>query len=61
MRVRLRPLLTALLLLGFLHVGFADEAHPKGPHLDYRTSYAGAMMEARIRNVPIFFARHKDF
>jgi hypothetical protein len=33
----------------------------KGPHLDYRRSYAEALTEARIRNVPVFFSRQKDF
>ncbi len=39
---------------------FAEE-HPKGAHLRYMTSYEAAMVEARVRNVPIFFSRHKDF
>ena len=52
------PVFAGALLAATLH---ADEAHPKGPHLRYVTSYADAMLEARIRGVPIFFARHKDF
>ena len=40
---------------------FAGEEHPKGPHLRYIQSYEAAMRESRIRNVPIFFCRHKDF
>lgn len=51
----------ALLSVGFLSLAFAGEKHPKGAHLAYKTNYADAMLEARIRNVPIFFSRHKDF
>jgi hypothetical protein len=40
---------------------FAGEAHPKGAHLRYVTDYDDALLEARVRNVPIFFSRHKDF
>ena len=40
---------------------FAGETHPKGAHLRYMTDYAEALLEARVRNVPIFFSRHKDF
>ncbi len=39
----------------------AGEAHPKGEHLRYVTDYGDALLEARVRNVPIFFSRHKDF
>ena len=39
----------------------AEEVHPKGPHLRYMATYESAMLEARIRGVPIFFSRHKDF
>ena len=40
---------------------FAGEEHPQGPHLRYVQSYEAAMRESRIRNLPIFFCRHKDF
>lgn len=33
----------------------------KGAHLEYRRTYADALLEARIRNVPVFFSRQKDF
>ncbi|MDJ0972951.1 MAG: hypothetical protein QNJ98_00650 [Planctomycetota bacterium] len=56
-----RMLLALGLALAFLQVGFADETHPKGAHLRYQKTYADAMLEARLRNVPIFFSRHKDF
>ncbi len=56
-----RVLLVLGLALGFLPLGFAGETHPKGEHLRYQTTYAAAMMESRVRNVPVFFARHKDF
>lgn len=62
MRTPIRLALLTGLTLAFLPLwGFAEEAHPKGEHLTYRTSYAEAMLESRVRNVPIFFSRHKDF
>ena len=30
-------------------------------HLDYRSTYEQALLEARIRNLPLFVSRHKDF
>ena len=33
----------------------------KKTHLDYQPSYEAAMAEARLRGVPIYYARHKDF
>ena len=30
-------------------------------HLEYRRTYEGALFEARIRNLPVFVSRHKDF
>jgi len=30
-------------------------------HLDFKKTYAAALREARIRNVPVFVSRHKDF
>lgn len=41
----------------------ALEAAPRKaepPALRYQRSYADAMLEARLRGVPIWFARHKD-
>ena len=35
--------------------------HPKGAHIDYKRTYLAALTEARIRNLPIFVSRHKDF
>ncbi|MDA1196296.1 MAG: hypothetical protein O2894_14095 [Planctomycetota bacterium] len=33
----------------------------KGAHLRFQVTYEGALLEARIRNLPIFVSRHKDF
>ena len=30
-------------------------------HLRYQKTYAAALLEARIRNLPVFISRHKDF
>lgn len=30
-------------------------------HLRYSRTYAEALWEARLRNVPVFLSRHKDF
>ena len=30
-------------------------------HLPYKKTYADALLEARIRNLPVFVSRHKDF
>ena len=30
------------------------------PTLDWRRTYGDALMEARIRNLPVFVTRHKD-
>ncbi len=57
---------------GDLHAGDEDKA-PKGKqdkskvakrdakHLRYQKTYATALLEARIRNLPVFISRHKDF
>ncbi len=52
-----------LMLLGVFLApfAFAGEADEKRKHLRYKSSYEEAMLEARIRNLPIFFSRHKDF
>ena len=33
----------------------------KKPHLLYRKTYEEALTEARVRNLPVFISRHKDF
>ena len=39
----------------------ADGGGAKGkPSLRFMRTYEAAMLEARIRGVPIFFSRHKD-
>lgn len=58
---RTRVMLVLGVTLAFLPLSHADDGHPDGPHLRYQTTYADAMLEARIRNVPVFFSRHKDF
>ncbi len=30
-------------------------------HLDFQRSYGAALRQARIRNLPVFVSRHKDF
>lgn len=37
------------------------KAAPEPAHLDYKRTYAEALREARIRNLPVFVSRHKDF
>lgn len=50
-------------LLGSMAPGRAapDKKGKKKAHLEYRATYERALMEARIRNVPVFVSRHKDF
>ena len=50
----------ACLALTFLAVARAGD-EPKQDHLRFCASYGQAMLEARIRNMPIFVSRHKDF
>ena len=38
-----------------------DAKKAKKPHLQYRKTYLEALTEARIRNLPVFVSRHKDF
>lgn len=67
-RLRPLPFLPRLgLLAGLAAAGLAwgarggaaaPEARTK--HLAYVASYEQAMLEARLRGVPILFARHKD-
>ena len=33
----------------------------KKAHLEFRPTYERALLEARVRNVPVFVSRHKDF
>jgi len=35
-----------------------DDGSP--PHLDYRRTYERALLESRIRNVPVLVSRQKD-
>ena len=39
----------------------AAKARDPDDHLDFKKTYAAALLEARIRNVPVFVSRHKDF
>ena len=42
--------------------GDARKAKTKAkPHLDFKRTYGAALEEARIRNLPVFVSRHKDF
>ena len=51
----------AVLCLAALVAPLPSAAAPKAkPHLHFRTTYAEALLEARIRNVPILVSRHKD-
>jgi hypothetical protein len=60
-----RPLLWAGLLAALTFLTplalAGDEEVSKDPHLTYRTTYEQALLEARIRNLPVFISRHKDF
>ena len=62
--------LCAVLALGFVATTDSVAGDKKGgksakkdekPHLDFKRTYADALLEARIRNLPIFVSRHKDF
>ena len=48
-----------------LHAGDDKKAKKKTvagkDHLDFKKTYADALLESRIRNVPVFVSRHKDF
>jgi hypothetical protein len=39
----------------------AGDDEPKGPHLEFRRTYAEALLESRVRGMPLFVSRHKDF
>jgi hypothetical protein len=32
-----------------------------GPHLRFQRTYAEALLEARVRGIPLLVSRHKDF
>jgi hypothetical protein len=53
----------ALIVCGLPSGGHAGEnTSPRaGKHLRYQRSYAAALLEARIRNLPVLVSRHKDF
>ena len=53
-------LLTALLLGSGLVVLEAAPRKAEPASLRFQRTYADAMLEARLRGVPIWFARHKD-
>ena len=38
----------------------ADPGRKKDPHLEYRRTYADALLESKVRNLPVFVSRHKD-
>ncbi len=59
--IRLLLALGLTFLIGQSHTVWAGGESAKKAQLDFRTSYGAAMRESQIRNVPIFFARHKDF
>ena len=48
------------LLAALLGLPNAEAAPKTKPHLDFRTSYADALLEARVRNLPVLVTRHKD-
>lgn len=58
-----------LAVAGNLHAGDENEgkkdtskvAKRGQDHLAYKKTYADALLESRIRNVPVFVSRHKDF
>ncbi len=58
-----RPVLLVLVLASAL-VGSSSAPAQAGretrKHLIYRTTFAAALTEGRIRNVPVFVSRHKD-
>ena len=54
-------LLTSLALIGSLAFTLPTFGGKKKPHLTYQPSYEAAMLEAQLRGVPIYYARHKDF
>lgn len=59
--LRLARAACAVLCLAALAAPLPTAAAPKAkPHLYFRTTYADALLEARIRNVPILVSRHKD-
>lgn len=53
--------LVLALTAGFLSFSSSARSGDTKPTLRYMTSYEDAMLEARIRGLPIFFSRHKDF
>ena len=61
--------LALCVLAALLTAGFSWEAAEAGKakaksakaHLEYRPTYEQALLEARIRNLPTFVSRHKDF
>ena len=64
----MRRTVPLLLVLAFAAGAFWLAAWPAGAraedekplHLNYRKTYAEALLEGRIRNVPVLVSRHKD-
>jgi hypothetical protein len=64
----MRRTVSALLMLAFAAGAFWLAVWPAGAraedekplHLDYRKTYAEALLESRIRNLPVLVSRHKD-
>lgn len=62
----MRRTLPIALLLALAAPAFWLALRPAGagedpaPHLRYRKTYAEALLESRIRNVPVLVTRHKD-
>lgn len=50
-----------LLAAGELRAGDKEDAAKAKKHLRYVPTYEAALLEARIRNVPVFVSRQKDF
>jgi hypothetical protein len=70
MLVRTPALASAVLLVGCAFVALAapgvagEKKKAKKdakPHIEFRATYEQALLESRIRNVPVFVSRHKDF
>ena len=57
----LRIGLVVALAAGFLSFSPTASGGETKPTLRYMKTYESAMLESRIRGLPIFFSRHKDF
>jgi hypothetical protein len=53
--------LAALLIgTGAFYVAVVRAGEPKKPHLQYRPTYEEALIEGRLRNLPVMVSRQKD-